>query len=124
MSQYVTKAEYLSLGYTSIPDDDIDKYLKQASQVVDTLTFGRTNKFWDELTEFQVSTVKDVVCELADFYFENADYIESIFDSYSINSVSMHIGAGMGVDLYDGVPAPRMVYSLLEQTGLCCRLAR
>ena len=123
MVSYVSKNEYLGMGFHKVPEDEIVKYLKKASRVVDGLTFGRIGRFTlERLTDFQCGTIKEVVCKLADFYYENAEYIDSVFDSYSINSVSMHIGAGMGVEVYNGVPVPKMVYAQLEQTGLCCRL--
>ena len=117
---YVTAEEYTALGYSAIPSEQLEHYLHEASRNVDTLTFNRIVDF-DILTEFQQEVVKEVVCKQADFLFANADAIASILDSYSINSVSMKFGSGFNVDVAEGVPMQKTVYSILKQTGLCWR---
>ena len=122
---YVSAEEYTEMGYSVIPSESVDKYLVDASRQIDTLTFNRiVAKGFDNLTEFQQDIVKEVVCKQADFIYENKDAIESILDSYSINGVSMRFGTGFNVVMECGLPTQHTVYSLLEQTGLCCRLAR
>ena len=122
---YVTPTEYAEMGYTNIPADDIGKFLIDASRNIDTLTFNRiVAKGFDNLTEFQQGIIKECVCKQADFLYENADAINSVFDTYSINSVTMKFGTGFAFMTDDGVPVLTSVYSLLKQTGLCCRLAR
>lgn len=119
---YVTVAEYTRLGYSAIPSEQIAKYLHEASRNVDTLTFNRiVARGFDRLTDFQQEIVQDVVCKQAEFLYENADAIASILDSYSINSVSMKFGSGFNVDVAEGVPMQKTVYSILKQTGLCWR---
>ncbi len=122
---YVTAQEYVDLGYEAIPAENLNKALIDASRQVDTLTFNRiVAQGFDNLTEFQQGIIKEVVCKHADFIYENADALSSVLDSYSINSVQMHFGTGFNVMQEGGVAVERSVYSLLEQTGLCCRLAR
>lgn len=119
---YVTAEEYTTLGYSDIPSENLDKFLRDASRQIDTLTFNRiVKKGFDKLTPFQQELIQEVVCKQADFLFNNADAIASILDSYSINGVSMHFGTGFNVEIIEGVPTQRTVYSLLEQTGLCWR---
>lgn len=119
---YVTAQEYTTLGHTAIPSDQLEKFLHEASRNVDTLTFNRiVARGFDRLTDFQQEIVKEVVCKQADFLYENADAIASILDSYSINSVSMKFGSGFNVDVAEGVPMQKTVYSILKQTGLCWR---
>lgn len=119
---YVTPAEYEALGYSDIPSEELESYLRTASRQVDTLTFNRiVRKGFDKLTPFQQEIVQEVVCKQATFLFENKDAIESILDSYSINGVSMHFGTGFNVELQDGIPIQKTVYSLLTQSGLCWR---
>lgn len=124
---YVTAQRYTELGYNTIPLTPVgtlDKTLKEASRNVDTLTFNRIVRVgFDKLSEFQKEVVEEVVCRQADFLYENEAAISSVLDSYSINGVAMQFGTGFNV-MMDGVPIQRNVYSLLEQTGLCCRLAR
>lgn len=122
---YVTATEYANMGYTDLPSDDVTKFLTEASRNVDTLTFNRiVAKGFDNLTEFQQEIIKQVVCEQADFLYDNADAIASVLDSYSINGVSMRFGTGFNVIMEGGLPIQSTTYSLLQQTGLCCRLAR
>lgn len=122
---YVTATEYADMGYTDLPSDDVTKFLTEASRNVDTLTFNRiVAKGFANLTEFQQDIIKQVVCEQADFLYDNADAIASVLDSYSINGVSMRFGTGFNVIMEGGLPIQSTTYSLLQQTGLCCRLAR
>lgn len=124
-SPYATASDYTALGYTTIPSDVLNQSLVDASRNIDTLTFNRIVKIgFDKLTEFQQGIIKEVVCKQADFMYENADAISSVLDSYAINGVSMHFGTGFNVRMENGLPIQSTVYSLLEQTGLCCRLAR
>lgn len=122
---YVTADEYAEMGYADIPSDDATRLLTNASRNVDTLTFNRiVAKGFDNLTEFQKDIIKQVVCEQANFLYENADAIASVLDSYSINGVSMRFGTGFNIIMEGGLPIQSTTYSLLQQTGLCCRLAR
>jgi hypothetical protein len=119
---YVTAQEYTQLGHDTIPSDQVENFLHEASRNVDTLTFNRiVARGFDRLTDFQQEIIQEVVCRQADFLFENADAIASILDSYSINSVSMKFGSGFNVDVAEGVPMQKTVYSILKQTGLCWR---
>lgn len=122
---YVTSSEYAEMGYSSIEPAKVDAYLLRASRDVDTLTFNRiVAKGFNNLTEFQQEIVKQVVCEQANFLYENADAISSILDSYAINGVSMKFGSGFNVVIEGGLPIQSTVYSILKQTGLCWRGAR
>ena len=117
---YVTSSEYTTLGYSAIPSEQRNQYLMKASRNVDTLTFNRiVKRGFSELTEFQKEIVKQVVCEQADFLYENSDAIASILDSYAINGVSMKFGSGFNVVIEGGLPIQNTTYSLLKQTGLC-----
>ena len=55
---------------------------------------------------------------------KNADEINSILSSYSINGVSASFGSSWNIFMDKGVAMKRDVYTMLCQTGLCCRLAR
>ena len=122
---YISASEYASMGYTAIPTDQRAKYLIKASRQIDTLTFNRiVKRGFVNLTEFQQDIIKEVCAEQADFIYENEDAIESVLSSYTINGVSMTWGGGMNVIIEGGVPTQKTLYSLLEQTGLCCRLSR
>jgi hypothetical protein len=122
---YVTAQEYTELGFQTIPATDLERYLVEASRNIDKLTFNRiVARGFENLTEFQQELIREVVCKQADFLFSNADALSSVLDSYTINSVSMHFGTGFNTKIVDGVPTLGTILSLLEQTGLCCRIAR
>ena len=123
---------YASPGYyqgkyegTLIEDDNLKKALVQASRHIDSLTYNRiVGRGFSNLTRFQQDIIQDVVCQQADFETENADEINSVLSSYSINGVSAQFGSSWNVITDKGVAMKRDLYALLCQTGLCCRLAR
>ena len=123
---YVT-TEYYKNTYkgTIIPTDEQEKALTQASRHIDSLTYNRiVGRGISNLTLFQRDIVQEVVCQQADFEYENADEINTILQGYSINGVSAQFGSSWNVLTNKGVAMKRDVYALLSQTGLCCRLTR
>lgn len=109
----------------AIPEEKQEQALRQASRHIDSLTYNRiVGRGFSSLTQFQRDIIQDVVCQQADFETENADEINSILSSYSINGVSAQFGSSWNVFTDKGVAMKRDLYALLCQTGLCCRLAR
>ncbi|MDE7210490.1 MAG: hypothetical protein K2O03_03475, partial [Lachnospiraceae bacterium] len=99
--------------------------LKKASRHIDSLTYNRiVGQGFSCLSRWQQEIVREVVCAQVDFEAENAELIESVLSGYSINGVSMQFGQSWNVYADKGVAIRRDNYSLLSQTGLCCRLAR
>ena len=126
---YTTYAdpEYYLTVYkgTAIPEEELERALRQASRHIDSLTFNRIVGYgFQGLTGFQQELIREVVCQQADFEYENADEINTVLSGYSINGVSAQFGNSWNVFLEKGVAMKRDVYALLCQTGLCCRLAR
>lgn len=123
---YVTTSYYLdSYKGDVIPEEQLEKALRQASRHVDSLTYNRiVGRGFSLLTDFQQEIIREVVCQQADFEYENADEINSILSSYSINGVSASFGSSWNIFMDKGVAMKRDVYTMLCQTGLCCRLAR
>lgn len=110
---------------STIPEKDQEKMLRQASRHIDTLTYNRiVGQGFSGLTEFQKDIIHEVVCQQAEFEYENDDEINTILSGYSINGVSAQFGNSWNVFMEKGVAMKRDTYSLLSQTGLCCRLAR
>lgn len=119
--------EYYRDAYkgTLIPPDDLEKAMQQASRHIDSLTYNRIVGWgFSNLTEYQQDVIREVICQQADFEWENADEINTILQSYSINGVSAQFGSSWNVYTDKGVAMKRDVHALLSQTGLCCRLAR
>ena len=123
---YATPEYYTdTYGGTLILENDIARALQIASRHIDSLTYNRiVGRGFSNLTRFQHDIIQDVVCQQADFETENADEINSILSSYSINGVSAQFGSSWNVFTDKGVEMKRDLYALLCQTGLCCRLAR
>ena len=121
---YAKKAEYLR-EYNTIPEDKNKKRLKLASRHIDSLTFNRILRHgFNSLTEFQREIITEVCCDMAQFEYENEDMINSIFQQYSINGVTMSFGNSWNVMIQNGIAIKRDVYEKLCQTGLCCRRVR
>jgi len=106
---------------TLIPDERLNKALKQASRHIDALTYNRiVGRGISNLTEFQQDIIKECCCELADFEHENVDYIESVLKQYGINGVNMSFEASWNLKIQSGVAIKGSTYQKLSQTGLCC----
>lgn len=120
---YASVEEYKDLLPDAIEVSAAD--LRQASRHIDSLTFNRiVAAGFENLTQFQREIIKEVCCRQAQFEVENADAISSVLSSYSINGVSMAFGPSWNIFAEHGVAMRRDTYSLLQQTGLCCRLLR
>lgn len=108
-----------------IPESEQAASLQRASRHIDSLTYNRIVGWgFSNLTAFQQDIIQEVVCQQADFEYENADEINTILSSYSLNGASVQFGSSWNVYMDKGVAMKRDVYALLSQTGLCCRLAR
>lgn len=56
-----------------VPEDELEKALRQASRHIDSLTYNRiAGRGFSNLTSFQQELIRDVVCQQADFETENA----------------------------------------------------
>lgn len=126
MAVYVTESYYISTyGGRTVPEEDLRSALHQASRHIDSLTYNRiVGRGFDNLTDFQKEVIREVICLQADFECENADEINTVLSSYSINGVSASFGSSWNVFMDKGIAMKRDVYALLCQTGLCCQLAR
>lgn len=72
-----------------IPMDELDKALKQASRHVDSLTYNRiVGRGFSNLTAFQQDVIQEVVCQQADFEWENT---EKSREPSNIQGKSAHI---------------------------------
>lgn len=106
-----------------IPEDKLKKQLKTASRHMDTLTYNRiVGKGISNMSQWQQDIIREVCCEMADFEYENADMIQSVLQSYSINGVSMQFGSNWNVTVQDGIAIRRDTYAKLQQTGLTSRI--
>lgn len=106
-----------------VPDADIDSATYEASRHIDSLTFNRIiGRGYDNLTDFQKEVLDMVCAKQAEFEYENAELLQSVLSSYSINGVSMGLDTnGWNLMVQNGVVMQRSTYDLLKQTGLCSR---
>ena len=120
-------AEYYKTTYKgNLEDAEIDKALQQASRHIDTLTYNRIVGIgFDNLTEYQQGIIKECECLMADWETENADYINSMLSSYSLNGASMSVTCNSASAVVtNGVAVSRDIYSHLQKCGLCTRSLR
>lgn len=109
----------------ALKGDECQRFLKQASRHIDSLTYNRiVGEGFSNLTAFQQDVIREVICEQADFEYENAEVIETVLSSYSINGTAMQFTQSWNVYTDKGVAMRKDIYALLSQTGICCRLAR
>lgn len=115
--------EYYSVEYYGqMPQEEATSALKQASRHIDALTYNRIKgRGFESLTAFQQDIIQEVACMMADFEHNNADMINSLINSYSINGASISFsGEGANYKLVNGIVVQRDIYAYLCQTGLCC----
>ena len=116
---YATKDYYLTEYGGDIPAESVEKYLKFASEKIDTATFNRIAAVgFDKLTTFQQEKIMLACCLCADHIYENG--LEPLaVQSYSVMDISVSVGTS-GAAAHMGMP--QMAYELLQKTGFCCRL--
>lgn len=110
--------------YNKKIESKYSKYAKLASRDIDSLTFNRiTATGWDNLTQFQRDVIEEVCEQQAIFRYDNEDLIKATLARYTINGVTQtSMEASWSIFVEKGVCMEKSVYSLLMQTGLCCRL--
>lgn len=123
---YATVEYYKDTYKGNLDDAEIEKALSKASRHIDTLTYNRIVGIgFDNLTEYQQGIIKECECLMADWETENADYINSMLSSYSLNGASMSFsGNSASAVVLNGVAVSRDVYSHLQKCGLCTRSLR
>ena len=119
--------EYYKNTYNGTLDyADAEKALSKASRHIDTLTYNRiVVAGFENLTEYQQGIIKECECLMADWETENADYINSMLSSYSLNGASMSFtGQSASATVVSGGAVSRDIYSHLQKCGLCAKSLR
>ena len=119
--------EYYKNTYNgTLEEADALKALNKASRHIDTLTYNRILEIgFNNLTEYQQGIIKECECLMADWETENADYINSMLSSYSLNGASMSFtGQSASATVTNGVAVSREIYAHLQKCGLCTRSIR
>ena len=123
---YATVEYYKDTYKGNLDNAEIEKALSKASRHIDTLTYNRIVGIgFDNLTEYQQGIIKECECLMADWETENADYINSMLSSYSLNGASMSFtGNSVSAVVVNGVAVSRDIYSHLQKCGMCTRVLR
>ena len=116
---YVDAVYYLTeYGGTTIPETDLERFLKRANDQVDSMTYNRiVSVGFDQLTDFQQERVKQAVCAQADFIAQYGDFTDVPLQGFSAGKISMSFTG----EQINGVATSRTVRSYLDQTGLTSR---
>ena len=122
MNQYATSEYYLtSFKGKLLPSDEIDKYLQEATEKSDSITFNRiVGRGFDNLTEFQKEKVKKAVCYQAEYIFTNGfnDENKQDISSYSVLDISVNVNADKQKTQAEKECMSEKAYDLISKTGL------
>lgn len=111
--------EFYQENYGTITDTtEIAKQLKNASRIIDILTYNRLRVVYPEkCSEWEKEILSEVCCEIADFYYTNGKDLTTLLNKYSLNGVSMEWGkANANIYVINGITILRTTYSKLNQT--------
>lgn len=121
--QYANYAYYKdTYGGTLLTDENASHFLSLASRQANNLCRGKIEGIgFNKLSLFRQESIKEVVCQQAEFLFENESMLSTYMNSYAINGVSMQFGNSWNLYTENGVAIPKAVYQTLLRTGLCYR---
>ena len=93
LNQYITEKYYFDeFEGETIPDKDVEKYLKLAQEKIDEVTHNRiVNIGFDNLTDFQKDCISKAICHQAEYYFANGVSSLSNVSSYSVLDISINV---------------------------------
>lgn len=116
---YATAEDYALYGQGKINEDNLMKALEDASDDIDSLTFGRIHRNgFDQLYLNQQQLIKKATCLQADYVEMYGSFFNAPVQSYSIGKTSMTF-SGL---IVAGINTDERVLSLLDRTGLTCRV--
>ncbi|MEI3507817.1 MAG: hypothetical protein V8R01_01590 [Bacilli bacterium] len=123
MSFYVSSEYYIETFQGKIPKEDIKKYLEQAQQKIDSITFNRIVKIgFDNLTEFQKDRISKAICYQADYIYGNGYNNEENSDisSYSVLDISVNVQTKDNTSKTEAEKKcmSEIAYDYVKQTGL------
>ena len=128
MSQYADNEYYINTFHGNlIPAENINEYLQQASEKIDEETLNRIVGIgFDKLTDFQKEKIQMAVCYQADYIFQNGynDENKQEVASYSVLDISVTPKEKTEKTEAEKKCMSEMAYSLINKTGLTCRVMR
>lgn len=114
-----------------IDSDNLEKLLVKGSGLVDVLTdyhiqhdsgLSYIDNF-NKLNQRQQRIIKECVCELIDYQFENRESISTKYESYSINGLSIKMNDSK-LGKYNNIYISDDTYNKLYSTGLIVTVLR
>ena len=125
MNQYATSEYYVTnFKGTLIPADEIDRYLQDATEKIDSITFNRIVGIgFNNLTEFQKEKVQKAVCYQAEYIYTNGYNDENKQDiaSYSVLDISVNANTDKRKTQAEKECMSERAYDLISKTGLNTR---
>lgn len=125
MSQYATSEYYTdTFKGTLLLQEDIDRYLQEASEKIDSITFNRiVARGFDNLTKFQQEKVQKAVCYQAEYIYKNGYNDEETEDvaSYSVLDISVNVKTDSEHTQAKKECMSEMAYDLINKTGLATK---
>ncbi len=126
MTLYVDKEYYLNEYHGTIPESEVEKYLKKSQEKIDSITCNRIVRIgFDNLTSFQQEKIKEAICIQADYINEHGynDKDDNDISSYSVLDISVSVKD----DSSKNTMAKRLhvdeeAYDLVHKTGLDDRI--
>ena len=124
MNQYVNEEYYLnSFGGETLPDDNIEKYLRLAQEKIDEVTFNRIVKIgFDNLTEFQKDCISKAICYQAEYYSVNGVNSSKV-SSYSVLDISINMNDKQKTEAEE-LDMDELAYMNVKKTGLTNKVLR
>lgn len=125
MNQYATREYYTDTFKGKIlSQDDADRYLQEASEKIDSITFNRiVAKGFDNLTKFQQEKVQMAVCYQAEYILNNGYNDEDKEDvaSYSVLDISVNVKTDSEKTQAEKECMSEKAYDLINKTGLATK---
>ena len=113
--KYLTVEDYQSSLFSlNTNESDLEKYISLAEQDLEIIT---SIPNLNNLSDYQLETIKRILIQHTDFIIENHDYIYSIVDDYKTLETSFSIGSKNCISI-NGVLILKKLYVLLIQTGI------
>lgn len=127
MNQYATSEYYFNeFKGTVLLKDNADRYLQEASEKIDSITFNRiVGRGFDNLTQFQKDKVQKAVCYQAEYILKNGynDEEKQDVSSYSVLDISVNVKEKTNAEKTQAEKEcmSEKAYDLILKTGLATK---
>lgn len=125
MNLYVDEGYYLNeFNGTTLPEDDVEKYLRISQEKIDDITYNRIVAIgFEKLTEFQKECIRKAICYQAEYYFENGINSFTSVSSYDVLDISIDVDRNAMTEA-EKQDMNEMAYLNIKKTGLTCKVLK